>query len=313
MTQHKVVVVGTGAVGATYAYALLNQSIADEIVLIDMNEDKAKGEAMDLNHALLYADSPSRIKSGSYADCADADIVCITAGASQNKDLTRLDFVEQNTKIFRSIVDQVMASGFDGIFLIASNPVDIMTYVTWKFSGLPKHRVIGSGTILDTARYCYKVGEYFNVSPQSVNGYIVGEHGDSQVAAWSATTIGGKSVLDMIDTDNHDHQKDLEKISVDVRDAAQHVLQTKGATYYGIGMGLAKLTKSILRNENAIFPVSAYMSGEYGLNDMYIGVPSVINRSGTEKVIELKLSGDEQAKLLHSGKVLKDIINTVHL
>ncbi|MGM8212270.1 L-lactate dehydrogenase [Virgibacillus sp. W0430] len=310
MAKNKVVIVGTGAVGASYAYALLNQSIANEIVLIDMNSDKAKGEAMDLNHALFYADSPAAIKSGNYTECTDADIVCITAGASQNKDATRLDFVEQNTEIFRSIVGQVMAAGFDGIFLIASNPVDIMTHVTWKLSGLPKHRVIGSGTVLDTARYCYMLGEHFGVNPHSVNGYIVGEHGDSQVAAWSATTIGGKPVLDMV------HQEDkttLEEISIHVRDAAQHVLETKGATHYGIGMGLAKLTKAIFGNENTVFPISVYVDGEYDLDDLYIGLPSVINRSGVKEIIELKLNADERKKLQQSAKVLKDIIQTIQL
>ncbi|KAB2336642.1 L-lactate dehydrogenase [Cytobacillus depressus] len=308
---NRVAIIGTGFVGSSYAYALVNQAIVEEVVLIDMNREKAEGEAMDLNHGKLYSHSPTQVWQGEYSDCKDADIVCITAGVSQSEEVTRLTVVEKNTKIVKAIVEQVMNSGFNGIFLIASNPVDIITYATWKFSGLPKERVIGSGTMLDTARYLFMLGEYFNVDSRNINGYIIGEHGDSQIAALSTATIGGKSIIDIVNSNRKYSIEDLEEIAVNVRDAANHVAIRKGATYYGIGMCLARLTKAIFKNENVILPVSAYLDGEYGFNDVYVGVPAVINRQGLRNIVEMNLNMDEKEKLTTSVTILKNTMEPV--
>lgn len=302
---NKVVLVGTGFVGSSYAYAMVNQGIAEELVLIDVNKEKAEGEAMDLNHGQLFYESPTRIHFGEYSDCKDADIVCITAGVSQNDEETRLSAVTKNTEIVQSIVSGVMEGGFNGIFLISTNPVDIITHAAWKFSGLPKERVIGTGTMLDTSRYLHMLGEYFTVDPKSMNGYIVGEHGDSQVAVLSNVTIGGKNVMDIVKASSKYHLQDLEDIAVKVRDVADVVIEKKGSTYYGIGAGLARITKAILKNEHAVFPVSAFLNGEYGFHDVYAGVPAIINRQGVQEIIEVDLSKKEKEKLAASLDVLK--------
>ncbi|TQR18726.1 L-lactate dehydrogenase [Psychrobacillus soli] len=310
---NRVAVIGTGFVGSSYAYALVNQAITEELVLIDMNREKAEGEAMDLNHGKLFSPSSTKVWQGEYRDCKDADIVCITAGVSQSEEETRLTVVEKNTKIVKTIVEKVMESGFDGIFIIATNPVDIITYATWKFSGLPKERIIGSGTLLDTARYLFMLGEYFNVDVRNINGYVIGEHGDSQLAALSTTTIGGKLLLDIVNSDSNYNRKDIENIVVNVRDAAIHIAERKGSTYYGIGIGLAKLTKAILKNENIILPVSAYLDGEYGHHDIYVGVPSIINRQGLREIMEIDLNTDEKEKLAASINILKAVMEQVFI
>lgn len=305
---NRVALIGTGFVGASYAFAMLNQGITEELVLIDLNKEKAEGDAMDLNHGLPFAPSPTKIWFGDYSDCKDADLVVITAGANQKLGETRLDLVDKNMKIFQSIVSQVMESGFNGIFLVATNPVDILTYATWKFSGLPKERVIGSGTILDTARFRYLLGEYFQVDARNVHAYIIGEHGDTELPVWSHADIGGRSVLGLVQERPEYNQADLEKIFTNVRDAAYHIIQRKGATYYGIAMGLVRLTKAILQNENSVLTVSAYLDGEYGQRDIYIGVPAVVNRTGIREVIELKLTEEERVKFAHSAHVLKQVM-----
>lgn len=312
MRAGKIVVIGAGSVGTTYAYSLLNQSIASELVLVDIDEKRVEAEVMDLNHGIYYTNAPIKIKKGSYTDCYDADIVCITAGLSQNKDATRLDFAEANTNIFKSIIFEVLNSGFDGIFVIASNPVDVMTLVTKKLSGFPSHKVIGSGTILDTSRYCQLIGWYLNISPQEVNGYIIGEHGDSQVASISTTTIGGKPLMKLIEQEDP-HNEFVTYLKKNVRDAASQVLQGKNATHYGIGIGLARLTKAILSDENAILPVSSYVQGEYGYKDIYFGTPAVINRQGVSKIIELELNDTEKKELDASIKVIQESINSLKI
>lgn len=306
---NRVALIGTGFVGSSYAFAMLNQGITEELVLIDLNKEKSEGDAMDLNHGLPFAPSPTKIWFGDYKDCKDADLVVITAGANQKPGETRLDLVDKNMKIFQSVVSQVMESGFNGIFLVATNPVDILTYATWKFSGLPKERVIGSGTILDTARFRYLLGEYFQVDARNVHAYIIGEHGDTELPVWSHADIGGRSVLDLVNERPEYKQEDLEKIFTNVRDAAYHIIQRKGATYYGIAMGLARLTKAILQNENSVLTVSAYLDGQYGQRDIYIGVPAVVNRNGIREVIELKLTEEERAKFAHSANVLKQVMD----
>ncbi|WP_148350149.1 L-lactate dehydrogenase [Thalassobacillus devorans] len=307
---NRVALIGTGFVGSSYAFALLNQGVADELVMIDLNKDKSEGDAMDLNHGVPFAPGSKKIWFGDYQDCKDADLVVITAGANQKPGETRLDLVEKNSNIFKEIVTAVMNSGFDGIFLVATNPVDILTYMTWKFSGLPSHRVIGSGTILDTARLRYLLSDYFDVDARNIHAYIMGEHGDSELPVWSHANIGGRSVFDRIH-DRPDQYKveDLDDIFVNVRDAAYHIIQRKGATYYGIAMGLVRLTKAILHNENSILTVSAYLEGEYGEEDLYIGVPAIVNRTGIREVLHLNLDNEEKENFKKSAAVLRETMD----
>ncbi|MCG1022642.1 L-lactate dehydrogenase [Sutcliffiella horikoshii] len=307
----RVALIGTGFVGSSYAFALLNQGVTEELVLIDLNKEKSEGDAMDLNHGIAFAPTPTRIWYGDYKDCQNADIVVICAGANQKPGETRLDLVEKNTKIFKSIVDKVMGNGFDGIFLVATNPVDILTYATWKFSGLPKERVIGSGTILDTARFRYVLGDYFQVDARNVHAYIIGEHGDTELPVWSKADIGGKPILELMAKQEKYKEEDLNELFVSVRDAAYHIIERKGATYYGIAMGLVRLTKAILQNENSILTVSAFLNGEYDSEDIYIGVPAIVNRNGIREILELDLNEKESEQFRHSVKVLKEIKDKV--
>ncbi|MFB5165320.1 L-lactate dehydrogenase [Parageobacillus toebii] len=307
--MNRVALIGTGFVGASYAFALMNQGIADELVLIDVNKEKAAGDVMDLNHGKVFAPKPMNIWHGDYQDCRDADLVVICAGANQKPGETRLDLVDKNMNIFKTIVDSVMKSGFDGIFLVATNPVDILTYATWKFSGLPKERVIGSGTILDTARFRFLLSEYFQVAPTNVHAYIIGEHGDTELPVWSHAEIGSVPIEQILSQNDRYRKEDLENIFVNVRDAAYQVIEKKGATYYGIAMGLVRITRAILHNENAILTVSAYLDGQYNEQNVYIGVPAIINRNGIREVMELKLNETEQQQFHHSVTVLKDILS----
>ncbi|MDN4593771.1 L-lactate dehydrogenase [Polycladomyces subterraneus] len=306
----KIALIGTGFVGSSYAYAVLNQGLANELVLIDINKKKAEGDAMDLNHALPFG-SPMRIWAGDYSDCKDADLVVITAGANQQPGETRLDLVDKNAKIFQSIISEVMKSGFDGLFLVATNPVDILSYATWKYSGMPAHRVIGSGTILDTARLRYLLGEAYQVNPQNVHAYIIGEHGDTELPVWSHAHIGTRPISDYLREGKGPNQDELDQIFINVRDAAYHIIERKGATYYGIAMGLARLTRAILNDENSVLTVSTLLRGEYGLKDIYIGVPAVVNRSGIREVIELNLQEQELEKLHHSAQVLSQVLKKI--
>ena len=308
---NRIVLVGTGAVGCSYAYSLINQGVAEELVLIDVNEAKAEGEAMDLNHGMPFAPSPIRVWSGSYQDCATADLVVITAGLAQKPGETRLQLVEKNTKIFKQIVKSIMESGFNGIFLVATNPVDILTYVTWKESCLPKERVIGSGTVLDSARLRSALGKYFNVDTRNVHAAIIGEHGDTELPIWSHAMIGIEHLNAVLKRKGDLKKECLDEIFVNVRDAAYQIIERKGATYYGIGMSLVRITKAILNNENSILTVSAYLNGEYGQSDVYIGVPAVINRSGIREVVEIELNEKETEQFNHSVSVLKETMQPV--
>ena len=308
---NRVVLVGTGFVGSSYAFALLNQGITEELVLVDVNKEKAEGEAIDMNHGLPFAPSKTKVWSGTYADCEHADIVVLTAGANQKPGETRLDLVAKNTAIMKSIVSEIVANGFNGIFLVAANPVDILTYAAWKFSGLPKERVIGSGTILDTARFRYELGEYFDIDTRNVHAYIIGEHGDTELPVYSHVNLGAKPLAKALETKPDYKKEDLDEIFVNVRDAAYKIIERKQATYYGIAMGLARITKAILQDENSILTVSALLEGQYGHDDIYIGVPCVVNRSGVREIVELELSAEEQEKFNHSVKVLKETMAPV--
>jgi len=308
---NRVALVGTGAVGCSYAYSMINQGVAEELVLIDVNEARAEGEAMDLNHGMPFAPSPIKVWNGSYQDCSTADLVVITAGLPQKPGETRLQLVEKNTKIFKQIVKSIMDSGFNGIFLVATNPVDILTYVTWKESGLPKERVIGSGTVLDSARLRFALGQYFNLDTRNVHAYIMGEHGDTELPVWSHASIGVEMLDDVLAKKDDMKQECLEEIFVNVRDAAYQIIERKGATYYGIGMSLVRITKAILNNENCVLTVSCYLDGEYGQNDVFIGVPAVINREGIREVIEVELNEKEKEQFSHSVSVLKETMKPV--
>ena len=311
--KRKVILVGTGFVGMSMAYALLNQGNAsgvNELVLIDVLKDKAEGEAMDLCHGLPCSPSHMKIKSGEYSECKDADIVVITAGLSQKPGQTRLELSNANAKIMKNITEQVIASGFKGIFLVASNPVDLMTKVVQEVSLFPTRKVIGSGTALDTCRLRYLVGDYLNVSNKNVHAYIMGEHGDSSFVPWDHAYVGCKKIKDII----KDAKKDLsvlDKIYVEVRDAAYEIIEKKKATYYGIGLGLAKIVKTILNNTNEILTVSAYLNGEYGHKDIYIGVPAIINSNGARELLELELNTEDQKKLDESCKILTENMNSI--
>lgn len=300
---NKVVLIGNGMVGSSYAFSLVNQGIADELSIIDLDTKKVKGDVADLNHCVAYSPSPIRIKAGEYSDCEDAALIVICAGAAQKPGETRLDLVTKNTNIFKGIVEDVMATGFDGIFLIATNPVDVLSYAVMKLSGLPKERVIGSGTILDTARLQFNVSEIFDVAPSSVSANILGEHGDSELAHWSHANVAGKSVKDVLDKKDSNLS---EEIFVETRDAAYEIIQAKGSTYYGVAMGLARITKAILQDENAVLTVSGYLEGEFGQEGVYTGVPAVLNRSGLREIIEVELNEEEQEKFNHSVSVLKE-------
>ena len=244
---NKIVLVGTGAVGSSYAFALVNQGVTCELVLIDLNKDKAEGDAIDMNHGLPFAPSRMQIRNGDYSECKDADIVVLTAGAAQKPGETRLDLVEKNTKIFKGIIDEIMDSGFNGIFIVATNPVDILSYAVWKYSGLPKERIIGSGTILDTARFRFKLGEYFNIDTRNVHAYIIGEHGDSELPVWSNASIGVVPIREWLTKKPEYKKEDLDEIFIQTRDAAYEIIQKKGATFSWNRYGACPLNKSNIR------------------------------------------------------------------
>lgn len=307
MKKGKVVLVGTGFVGMSMAYSMLNRGGVNELILIDINKDKTIGEEMDLSHGLPFAPQKMLIKAGDYDECKDAQIVVITAGVAQKPGQTRLELAEINAKIMKDITKSIMASGFNGIIVVASNPVDLMTYVVSKVSGLPKNQVIGSGTVLDTARLRYLMAEYFKVSSKNIHAYIMGEHGDSSFVPWAHAYIGCKKVEDVM-KDNHHPMTVLEDIHKGVVNAAYEIIDKKKATYYGIGMALYRIVRAILDNENSILTVSTYLKdGEYGQDDIYIGVPAIVNSKGVRELLTLELTEKEQEKLDESARVLKQM------
>ena len=306
MKKGKVVLVGTGFVGMSMAYSMLNRGGIDELILIDIDKDKIKGEEMDLSHGLPYAPQKMKIKAGEYKDCKDAQIVVITAGANQKPGQSRLELVEINAKIVKGITQEIMASGFNGIIIVATNPVDIMTYVVSEVSGLPRNKVIGSGTVLDTARLRYLIGDYLKISSQNIHAYIMGEHGDSSFVPWKHCYVGCKPVIDIMKDNNHP-MEDLSKIHQKVVNAAYEIIEKKKATYYGIGMALNRLVRAIIDDENSILTVSTYLDNQYGQDDVYIGVPAIINANGVRELLDLDLDKEEQKKLDKSCKLIKDM------
>ena len=300
--KNKIVIIGCGNVGMSYAYALLNQgSRVDELVLIDKNVEKAEGEAMDLNHTLAYLPIKVDIRIGDYSDCKDATIVVIAAGVPQKEGETRLDLIKNNSVVFKDIVTKVVDSGFDGIFLIATNPLDVMTFLTWKYSNFKASKIIGSGTTLDTARLRYLIGDKVNVNPKDVDAYVIGEHGDSEFVPWSSATIAQQSI------DNFISKDDMENIALDVKNAAYEIINRKGATYYGIGCALVKITNAILDNEELIFTVSNFDPS----NKIFLGTPVVIGKEGVLRRIFIELNDEETVKMKNCIKVITDAIDSI--
>ncbi len=303
----RVAIVGAGNVGATFAYALLLSGLAAEIVLIDADRSKAEGEAMDLNHTVPFA-HPTRILAGDYSNCAGAIITVIAAGAGQKPGETRLDLIKKNRAVFGEIVPQIAHNNPEGFIIIATNPVDVLTYETWKLSGLAAERVIGSGTILDTARFRYLLSQRFGVDPRSVHAYIIGEHGDSEVPVWSLANIAGMRLPDFCAA--HDlpyDQAAMDEIFHQTRDAAYHIIKRKGATYYAVAAGLMRIVEAILRNQSTVLSVSSLIDGYYDLTDVCLSLPTVINRNGVERVLRLELSEQEIAGLRRSAEILKGL------
>ena len=301
--MNKVVLIGCGNVGMSYAYALLNQRTSvNELVLVDLNVDRIKGEVMDLSHGLPFAPSKIDFKVGDYSDCKDATIVVIAAGANQSPGETRMDLINKNSKIFKDIVSKVMESGFDGIFLVATNPLDVMTYLTYKYSNLDSSKVIGSGTTLDTARLRYMVGNTLDINPKNVHAYVIGEHGDTEFIPWS---VGETGALDLTQSITEDERKNIED---KVRNSAYEIINLKGSTHYGIGMCLARITNAILSDEDTIMTVSSYDFDK----DCYYGYPSIVNKDGIKCRTQLKLTNEEEEKLNHSIETIKKAIDSLN-
>jgi L-lactate dehydrogenase len=311
-TTRKVAIIGTGLVGSSAAYSIINQGICDELLMIDINKERAIGEALDLSHCIDFTNSRTKVRAASYSDLQDVDVAIITAGPPPKPGQTRLDTLGIGAKIMEDIVPQIMASGFDGIFLIASNPVDIITYHVWKLSGLPRNRVIGTGTSLDSSRLKTFLSEILDVDPRSISGYMMGEHGDSQFAVWSHTYVGGKPLLEILEERKEElGEIDLEQIAEKVRKVGFEILKRKGTTYYGIGNALAYITKSIFNDDHKIIALSCVLDGEYGEREICTGVPAVITREGVKEIVELRLTEEEQSKFRQSNAILRKYMESI--
>ena len=304
--KRKIVLIGTGMVGMSYAYALLNQNLCDELVLIDINKKRAEGEAMDLNHGVAFSGGNMEIYAGEYTDCCNADLVVLTAGLPQKEGQNRLDLLKENRKIFETILQSVLENGFHGIFLVATNPVDIMTRIVYEISDFPPEKVIGTGTALDTARLRYLLGEKFMIDPRNMHAYVMGEHGDSEFVPWSQAMMTTKPIFDLCGETEGCHFQELLELEEEVRMAAYKIIEAKKATYYGIGMAMARITKAIFGNEYSVLTVSAHLQGEYGENGIYIGIPCVVNRMGIQRIVELPLGSEEKQRLHSSCETLEN-------
>lgn len=312
MNKQKCAVIGCGAVGATIAFALTQKSLFSELVLIDANHAKAEGEAMDLSHGLPFA-HPMKVYAGEYADISDCYLIIITAGAAQKPNETRLDIVHKNVNIFKSIIPQITEYNKDAIILVVSNPVDILTYCTIKLSGFPPERVLGSGTVLDTSRLKYRLGQALCVDSRSIHAFIIGEHGDSELAVWSSANVSGIDLEDFHGLCANCRDISFNDIYKSVRDSAYEVIDRKGATYYGIAMAVTKIVLAIIRDEHSVLPVSGYINGHYGLEDVCIGLPSIVGSGGIEKTLDIPLSEDEKENLIKSVKTLKSVISELDI
>ena len=313
LNERKIGIIGLGNVGASIAYTLALSKDFNEIVLVDSNKDKAEGEALDISHGLPFL-RPMKIVSGSYDDIMDAKIIIITAGAAQKEGETRLDLVNKNVAIFKSIIPELKNRDYKGILLIVSNPVDILTYVTLKLSSFPKNRVIGSGTVLDSARLKYKLGEHLNVDSRSIHAFIVGEHGDSEIVLWSQANVSGIPLHKFCELRGFfDHDYETSKIVLDVKNSAYEIINKKRATYYGIALSTKRIVDAIINDEKSILPISSYIDDEYGMDDIALSLPSIVGKEGLISHIPIKLSREEELKLKESYLQLKEIINKLDL
>lgn len=307
VNPRKAAVIGCGFVGSATAFTLMQSRLFSELVLLDVNMEKADGEAKDIAHGIPFA-GQMKIYAGTYDDAADAAIIIITAGANQKPGETRLDLVRKNTAIYQSIIPEIVKRDFGGILLIVSNPVDILTYVALKLSGLPEKRVLGSGTVLDTARLKYALGEHLGVDSRSVHSFIIGEHGDSEIAAWSSTNVSGIPLNDFCEMRGHfNHDAAMDAIAEKVKNSAYEIISKKQATYYGIAMSVKRICECIVRNERSILPVSAMMHGEYGIEDITLSMPAIVGIGGVETHVPIALSEEEAEKLVESAKKLKEV------
>ena len=313
INPRKAVVVGCGFVGSATAFALMQSHLFSELVLLDVNFDKADGEAKDIAHGIPFAGA-MQVYAGTYDDVADAAVIIVTAGANQKQDETRLDLVHKNVEIFKSIIPEIAKRNFQGILLIVSNPVDILTYAALKLSGLPEHRVIGSGTVLDTARLKYQLGQHLSVDSRSVHAFIIGEHGDSEIAVWSSSNVSGIPLNDFCEMRGHyDHVASMKKIAEQVKTSAYEIIAKKHATYYGIAMSVKRICEVIVRNEKSILPVSTMMHGEYGIEGIALSMPAIVGLDGVETHVPIVLDEEEQKQLRHSAETLKQVAETLDL
>ena len=311
LNLRKVAVIGCGFVGSSSAFALMMSGLFSEMVLIDADHERAEGEALDISHGMPLA-RPMKIYAGDYDDVTDAAIIVVTAGANQKPGETRLDLVKKNVAIFKSIMPEISKRKYKGILLIVANPVDILTYTAVRYSGLPSSRVIGSGTVLDTARLKYLLSEHLGVDSRSIHAYIIGEHGDSEFAAWSSANVSGVPLYDFCKMRGHSHFEDAQKkIEADVRNSAYEIIKRKHATYYGIAMSVKRICEAIIRDEKSVLAVSSLMEDVYGVEDVALSMPAIVGKDGVETLIPVRLSVDEQRKLRESAEILKGVIKDV--
>lgn len=313
VNPRKAAIVGCGFVGASIAFRFLQQGLFSELVLLDVNRAKAEGEAMDLSDGLPYG-AAMDIYAGTYDDIADCALVVITAGANQKPGETRLDLIGKNTAILRGILQEITAREFGGVLLVVANPVDVLTYAAWKLSGYPKNRVFGSGTVLDTGRLKQLLGQELGVDSRNVHAFIIGEHGDSELAVWSGANVSGIDLEHFCQIRGDKlHAEDMDRLYRGVRDSAYEIIQRKGATYYGIAMAVGRIAGSIVRDERAVLPVSVVLEGQYGLEGLALSVPAIVGRNGLEEVLEIDLAPEEKAALDNSAAQLKEAISTLNL
>ena len=313
INNRKAAIIGCGFVGAASAFCLMQSGLFSELVLLDADRDKAEGEALDVAHGIPFA-SPMKIYAGDYDDLTDAAIIIVTAGANQKPGETRLDLVQKNVGIFRSIIPEIAKRDYQGILLIVSNPVDILTYAAIKLSGMPEHRVIGSGTVLDTARFKYQLGEHLSIDPRSIHAFIIGEHGDSEIAAWSSANVSGIPIHDICEMRGFYHHEDaMREIAETVKNSAYEIIAKKKATYYGIAMSVRRICEAIVRDEKSILPVSGMMHGEYGIEDVVLSMPAIVKKDGIETQVPISMNEEEQEKLKKSAAMLKDVIKELEL
>ena len=310
LNQRKIAVIGCGFVGSATAFALMQSGLCSEIVLLDVDKDKAEGEAMDITHGTPFA-GRIKIYAGDYDDIMDAAIIVITAGANQKDGETRLDLVKKNQKIFESIIPEISERKYEGILLIVANPVDILTYTALKLSGFEEHRVIGSGTVLDSARFRYLLGEHLDVDSRSVQAFIIGEHGDSEIAAWSSVNVSGIPVNDFCEMRGHyDHKDAMRSIANDVKESAYKIIQKKQATYYGIAMSVKRICEVILKDEKAILPISTMMHGAHGIENVVLSMPAIVGKHGIETQVPIELNEEEEKQLQKSAQILKEMTDS---